>query len=121
MLEHLTYLPGHVLGLHIIADVTIDEYKRLLEPLLSRHVKQNRKINLLLILEGEVEDFEPGAWCGNTSIGLKYFTRWNKLAVVTDREGIREFSLLFKYIIPGQYKGYKLDQLYEAVKWVSEK
>src|SRR4051812_44793993 len=115
MLKHLNYLPIHILGLHAAGDVSIEDYEKTLEPLLDEHVKQNGKINFLLILEAQIKDFEPGAWCGNVDIGLKYFTKWNKLAVVTNETGMREFSHLFKYILPGQYRGYRLEELDEAV------
>jgi len=121
MLKHLNYLPTHVLGLHAVGEITKDDYEKALEPLLAELVKQNGKINFLLVLETDIKDFDAGAWCGNISIGLKYFTKWNKFAIVTDKEGVREFSHLFKYILPGKYKGYALDNLDEAIKWITEK
>jgi hypothetical protein len=121
MLEHMKYLPVHVLGIHAVGNVTNKDYEKALRPLLNEHVKQNRRINFLLVLETDIQNFTAGAWCGNVEIGLKYFTKWNRLAIVTDQKGVREFSHLFKYIIPGKYKGYTLDDLGEAVKWVSQK
>jgi hypothetical protein len=121
MLKHLNYLPKHVLGLHAVGDVTNDDYERALEPLLDEHIKENGKINYLLVLEADIKKFDAGAWCGNISIGIKYFTKWNKLAVVTDQQGVREFSHLFKYFLPGKYKGYQLKDLDEAIRWITEK
>ncbi|MDN3579249.1 STAS/SEC14 domain-containing protein [Mucilaginibacter flavus] len=119
MLQHLTYLPKYILGVHAVGEMTNEEYEQQLEPLLDEHIKENGKINYLLILEADIKNFDAGAWCGNIGIGLKYFTKWNKLAIVTDREGVREFSHLFKYILPGQYKGYRLEELDEAVRWIT--
>ncbi|SEP33854.1 STAS/SEC14 domain-containing protein [Mucilaginibacter sp. OK283] len=121
MLTHLSYLPQHVLGLHATGEITNADYEKALEPLLDEHIKQHGKINFILVLETDIKDFDAGAWCGNIGIGLKYFTKWNKLAIVTDKEGVREFSHLFKYILPGKYKGYPLNELNEAVKWIAEK
>lgn len=121
MLEHMNYLPSHVLGMHAVGNVTIKDYTKALLPLLKEQVKKNGRINLLLVLETNIQNFTAGAWCGNVEIGLKYFLRWNKLAIVTDQKNIREFSHLFKYILPGKYRGYPLEELDEAVKWVAEK
>lgn len=121
MLEHMNYLPSHVLGMHAVGHVTNNDYTKALVPLLDEQVKRNGKINFLLVLETDIQNFTAGAWCGNIEIGLKYLLRWKKLAVVTDRKNVREFSHLFKYILPGKYRGYSLDQLGEAVKWVAEK
>jgi hypothetical protein len=121
MLEHMNYLPSHVLGMHAVGDVTINDYQKALLPLLQEQVKKTGKINFLLVLETNIQNFTAGAWCGNVQMGLKFFMRWNRLAIVTDQKGVKEFSHLFKYIIPGQYKGYSLEQLDEAVKWVTGK
>jgi hypothetical protein len=119
MLEHLNYLPKHILGVHATGEMTNEQYEKELEPLLDEHIKENGRINYLLILEANIKNFDAGAWGGNIGIGLKYFTKWNKLAVVTDRDGDREFSHLFKYILPGKYKGYRLEELDEAMKWIT--
>ncbi|AYL96244.1 STAS/SEC14 domain-containing protein [Mucilaginibacter celer] len=119
MLQHIKYLPTHVLGMHAVGHVTNDDYENALRPLLADKVKRIGKINFLLVLETNIKNFSAGAWCGNIRLGLKYFTRWNKVAVVTDQEGVREFSHLFKYILPGRFEGYKLEELDEAVKWVT--
>ncbi|WP_184549641.1 STAS/SEC14 domain-containing protein [Mucilaginibacter sp. FT3.2] len=121
MLKHLNYLPKHVLGLHAVGDITNNEYEQVLKPLLGDHIRENGKINFLLILETDIKDFDAGAWCGNIGIGLKYLTKWSKLAIVTDQKGMREFSHLFKYILPGHYRGYRLEDLDEAIKWITEK
>lgn len=121
MLEHMNYLPAHVLGIHAVGHVTNADYEKALMPLLDEKVKQNGRINFLLVLETDIQNFTAGAWCGNVEIGLRYFLKWNKLAIVTDQKGVREFSHLFKYILPGKYKGYPLEELDEAVKWIAEK
>lgn len=121
MLKHIDYLPVHVLGMHAVGDVNSTDYEQALQPLLNEQVKRNGQINFLLVLETNIKNFTAGAWCGHVGIGLKYFTKWRKLAIVTDQKGVREFSHLFKYILPGQYRGYRLEELDEAVKWIAEK
>jgi len=119
MLEHMRYLPAHVLGIHAVGHVNANDYERALQPLLEQQVRQTGRINFLLVLETNIKNFTAGAWCGNVRLGLKYFTRWNKVAVVTDQDGVREFSHLFKYILPGKFAGYRLEDLDEAVKWIT--
>ncbi len=121
MLKLINDLPPHVAGIHAYADGTKEEYEAELIPLLDNLLKTNRKINLILVLETDIKDFEPGAWCGNIRIGLKYFFKWNKVAVVTDQKGVHGFSDLFRYIIPGKYKTFPLDQIDKALIWVAEK
>jgi hypothetical protein len=54
-------------------------------------------------------------------IGLKYFFKWGRVAIVTDQKGILGYSDLFKYIVPGKFKKFALDDLDKALRWVSEK
>lgn len=121
MLQLINDLPSHVVGIHAFADVTEKEYVNTLIPLLDNLVKKSRKINFILVLETDITNFAPGKWCGNVKIGLKYFFKWNKLAIVTDQSGACGYSDLFKYLIPGKFKSFPLDQIEKAVRWVSVK
>jgi hypothetical protein len=121
MLQLINDLPSRIAGIHAFADVTEMEYERTLIPLLDKLVERTRKINFILVLETEIGNFTSGAWCGNIKIGLKYFFRWNKVAIVTDQQCVMGYSDLFKYIIPGKFRRFPLDQLDKAIRWVSGK
>jgi hypothetical protein len=121
MLQLINDLPPHIAGIHAFADVTETEYANALIPLLDDLLKKSRKINFILVLETDIKDFAPGMWCGNVKIGLKYFFRWNKVAMVSDQKDLQGFSDLFRYIIPGKFKSFPLDQIDKAVRWVSKK
>lgn len=121
MLKLINDLPPHVIGIHAFDAVTGIEYEESLIPLLDDLLKTSRKISLILILETNIKDFAPGMWCGNVNIGLKYFFKWKKVAVVTDKKGIRGFSDMFRYLIPGKYRSFQLDKIDEALKWVADR
>jgi len=121
MLQVINDLPPHVVGIHAFADVTETEYTNELIPLFDNLLKKSRKINFILVLETDITNFAPGKWCGNVKIGLKYFFKWRRLAIVTDQDGVCGFSDLFKYIIPGKFKTFQLDQMEKAIRWISEK
>lgn len=121
MLHPINDLPPHVTGLHAFADVAEIDYADALIPLLIDQLKKNKRINFILILETDINGFASGAWCGNIKIGFKYFFKWNKVAVVTDQKNVLGYSDLFKYIIPGKYRKFPLDDLAKAIRWVSGK
>jgi len=121
MLQPIPDLPPHVAGLHAFQQVTEIEYEEALIPLMDGQLKFNRKINFVLVLETCIRNFAAGAWCGNIKIGFKYFFDWGRVALVTDQKDILGYSDLFKYIIPGKFKYFPLDQLAEAIRWVSIK
>ncbi len=120
MLRRIDYLPRHVTGVHAFDKVNETEYESALDELFDSMVKRHNKINFLLVLETEIKNFSPGKWCGNIKLGLKYFFRWNKVVVVSDRKEVHGFSDLFRYILPGKFRSFPLDQLDEAIKWVAE-
>ncbi|MDB5125460.1 MAG: hypothetical protein JWP94_3589 [Mucilaginibacter sp.] len=120
MLKVINNLPRHVAGVHAYADVDEAEYESTLEGLFNNFLEQHNKINFLLVLETEIKNFSPGKWCGNIKLGLKYFFRWNKVVLVTDKKYLRGFSDLFKYILPGKFRSFPLDELDTAIKWLAE-
>ena len=122
MIKIINDLPPHVAGLHAFGEVTREEYEKALLPLLSNLRKTTGgRINLILVLESNIKNFASGKWCGNVKIGLKYFFKWNRLVIVSDEKDMSGFSDFFKYLIPGKYESFPLDQLEIAVRWVSVK
>jgi hypothetical protein len=120
MLRVINNLPRHVAGVHAYADVDEVEYESTLERLFNNFLERHNKINFLLVLETEIENFSPGKWCGNIKLGLKYFFRWNKVVLVTDKKYLHGFSDLFKYILPGKFRSFSLDELDRAIRWLAE-
>jgi hypothetical protein len=120
MVRVINNLPGHVAGVHAYADVDEQEYESTLERLFNNFLAQHKKINFLLVLETEIKNFSPGKWCGNIRLGLKYFFKWNKVVLVTDKKYLHGFSDLFKYILPGKFRSFSLDELDRAIRWVAE-
>jgi hypothetical protein len=121
MLQFINDLPEHVVGIHAIGDVSKDDYDRVLAPRLDELVAKQGEINYILVLENTLSNFTAGAWYDELRLGLKHFTKWKKIAVVTDQKGVEWFTNAFKIVIPGQAKGFPLDKLDEAVAWVTEK
>jgi hypothetical protein len=120
MLQLINDLPPHVAGLHAFAEVTETEYVDALVPLINKLLERNSKINFILVLETDIKNFANGAWCGNIGLGFKHFFKWGRVALVTDQKG-RGYSDLFKYIIPGKFRYFPLDELDIAIRWVSIK
>lgn len=121
MLSQINNLPDYVLGVKAKGEVTADDLKDVLLPGLAALTKQYGEIYYLLVLETDVENFTAGAWFQDLIAGLKHFTQWKKIAVVTDQQAVEKFTDFFSYLTPGQAKGYKPDELEEAIAWVSLK
>jgi hypothetical protein len=121
MLQFIRDLEPHVVGIHAVGEVTKEDVETVLMPHIDDLVKRQGEINYLLVLETDVKNFTAGAWWGDLKLGLKNFTKWNKIAIVSNQKGVEWFSDVFRFFIPGKSRGFSLDQLDEAVKWISKK
>ncbi|MCP9752224.1 STAS/SEC14 domain-containing protein [Ferruginibacter sp. HRS2-29] len=46
------------------------------------------------------------------------FTKWKKIAVVSDQSGVEKFTDFFSVLVPGEAKGFKPEELEEAKQWI---
>jgi hypothetical protein len=121
MLHRIKDLPQHVAGIHAVGNVGEREYNGVLIPALDEKVEEFGAIYYLLVLETHVSHFKFSAWYRDLKLMLRYYFKWKKIAIVTDREGVEWFKDVFKYLIPGKCRHFPLDKLDEAIIWVSEK
>lgn len=119
MLEIMKDLPAHVVGIKATGTVTQKEIETVLLPAIDNLVDRTGKIHYLLLLDTELKNWDWGAWVSDAKVGLKYFTRWARIAVVTDSEGISAFTSIFSGLVPGDAKGFKMSELEQAKEWVA--
>ncbi len=121
MLSIIRETPPHVFGVRATGQVTADDLKSVLLPGLEVLTQKYDEIYYLLVLETPVENFTAGAWFQDMIAGLKHFTKWKKAAVVTDEKAVEKFTDAFSYIAPGEFKGFPIAQLNEAISWLKIK
>ncbi|WP_454803013.1 STAS/SEC14 domain-containing protein [Mucilaginibacter phyllosphaerae] len=121
MLQFINDLAPHVVGIHAVGDVTKEDIENVLLPRINDLAARQGEINYLLVLETDVQNWTAGAWWDDIKMGFKNFTKWNKIAVVSDQKGVQWFTDAFRFFVPGKSKGYALEQLDEAIKWISSK
>ncbi len=121
MLQIIDDLQEHVFGIRATGDVTLVEIESVLVPGLENLSDTFGEIYYILVLETKVENFSAGAWVRDMILSLKHFTKWKKIAVVTNQLAVKKFTDAFNYIAPGQAKGFALNDLDEALIWVSLK
>ncbi len=119
MLSIISDLPPHVVGVRATGAVTKQDFDEVLKPALDALVKRTGKINYLLLLETTVSNFTLGAWLDDVALGLKHYTHWNRIAIVTNEKIVENFSDAFTFLLPGQSKGFTLSELVDAKEWVS--
>src|SRR4051812_32458802 len=111
MLQFINDLPDHVIGIHAIGEVTKDDLDKVLLPRLDEFAEKQGELNYILVLETGIQNFTAGAWLDDIKAGLKHFTKWNKIAIVTDQKPVGWFTDAFRFFIPGKSKGFSLAEL----------
>lgn len=54
------------------------------------------------------------------TVGLKHHSSWERLAVVTDKEWMRNAIAAFGWVSPGEQRVFEPDQLDAAKSWVAQ-
>lgn len=120
MIEEMPGLPPHVAAFIANGKITREDYDNIIYPRVDKIYKEFGKINYLLLLNTPLDNYTAGAWMKDALLGFIYITEWRKIAIVTEKKNIRNFTNFFGKFIPGKSKGFKLKDLELAEKWVSE-
>ena len=120
VVERFDDMPGDALGFRLSGKINRDEYFQILEPIRER-LERGEKVSFLvaagddfhgLDLEALREDLKVAG-----TVGMKYRTAWERLAVVTDKDWMRHGVAAFGWVIPGDVRVFEPSELQEAKAW----
>jgi hypothetical protein len=123
MIEAIAEMPDGTLGLRAWGEVTRDDYTDVLLPALHEAVKDKGEIRLLFQIGPDFERFTAGMMATDTTQGLgfgvKQWSAWKRMAVVTDVDWLRHTMQLLGWMTPGEARLFALSDLQEAKDWVA--
>jgi hypothetical protein len=119
MLQRIDGLPEGVLGLEAAGEVTADDYRRILVPAIEDLLARFPKVRLLYVLGKDFEGFSGGAAWEDAKLGMRHFTAFERVAVVTDVDWIEGMVRAMGFALPGEVATFGLDALAEAKAWIS--
>ncbi len=120
MIEIIPGLPSHVAAFKATGKITEDDYFNTINPLCSKIVHEFGKISYLLVVDTPLSNYSIGAWIQDGLLGFRYLSKWNRLAIVSNTRGIKEFTDVFGNLIPPKTKGFLMSELEDAKRWVSD-
>jgi hypothetical protein len=106
MLERIPDLPDSVVGIKASGEITADDYRNVLVPAVDAALKGEHQLRFLYVLGEDVTGFSPAAAWQDTKVGLGHYTRWEKVAVVSDKTWLRHSVDIFGCLIPGEIKAF---------------
>lgn len=120
MIEVIPGMPPFVAPFRAQDKVTRQDYEEIINPLVEKIYREYGKINYLLVINTPLDNYSVGAWLKDVLLGFVYFTEWRKIAIVSEKKGIKRFTNIFGKIIPGDTRGFMMHELDDAKKWIAQ-
>lgn len=117
MITIIPEAPENVAAFSAIGEVTKENFENLVIPHVKKKVEEFGELNYLLYLDTDLGNITPGAWLEDMLLGLKNLTNWNRAAIVTDQKGVQNFTDIFSVLMPGEFKSFPKENLYNALYW----
>lgn len=120
MLNRLDGFPDNVLAIAASGTITRADYDKVLIPAVEAALKQHDKLNLYYEIGSDFAGVEVGAAWEDFMVGVSHWTRWQKIAVVTDVAWIANTMNAFGFMMPATLKTFPLAAKDEARRWIVE-
>jgi hypothetical protein len=112
--------PDNVLALDATGEVTADDYRTVLVPALEERLQRHHRLRLLYRLGEAFAGYSAGAAWEDAKIGMRHFTHFERIAVITDVDWIENAVRAFGFALPGDVRVYDNDETDEANAWLLE-
>lgn len=119
MIESLPNFPEHVLASVCRGRVTKADYDAVLVPAVVRALERHQKVRLYYETAADFAGFDVGAVWEDFKVGIEHLTRWERVAVVTDVEWIKQTMRFFCFLMPGAMKAFPLAEAAQARAWIA--
>ena len=120
MIKLLSNLPDKILGFSAIGIVTTDDYESILIPIVEEKLTKYGQVRLLYHLGTQFHHFTWAALWDDLKVGVRHWTQWERIGVVTDVGWLRWMTQLLGWLIPSPVKVFHNDQLPQARQWICQ-
>lgn len=118
MIKHLTDFPDNVLAFVCRGHVTKQDYDTVLVPAVAQALKRHGKARLYYEIGSDFTGIDPGAVWEDFKVGMESFTRWERMAVVTDVDWIKNAARFFGFMMPGELRIFPASDAAKARAWI---
>ena len=66
------------------------------------------------------QGYDAGAAWEDFKVGMEHFSRWERVAVITDTDWIKHSVQLFSFIMPGTMRVYPTSEATKARLWITQ-
>jgi hypothetical protein len=118
MIEVLDGFPDTVVALSAKGRVTRQDYEDVLVPAIGTALRRHDKVRLYYELGSAFGGLDAGAMWEDFKVGVGHWSRWGRIAVITDNDWLRHAVNAFRFIMPDQVRVFAVAQAVEARAWI---
>lgn len=120
MIAQIEGLPPGTLGFRAHGQVTAADYENIIVPDVEAAFALNRKLRMLYVTAEDFTGFDPGAMWDDAKLGMRHFSGWERIALVTDVVWLRTTAAAFSFAVPAEFRLFRGSELTEATQWINE-
>ncbi len=118
MIEKLDGFPDEVAAFLCSGHVSRTDYEKVLIPEVEKKLKAHKKLRLYYEIGPDFTGIDPFAVWEDFKTGIEHLLHWERVAVVTDVDWIRNTMTAFSFLLPGKMKIFRQAETDEARKWI---
>lgn len=120
MIEQIPGMPAGTVGFRGRGLLTADDYETVIVPDIEAAFALHRKLRLIYVLADDFDGFEARALWDDAKLGMRHFSGFERVAVVTDDAGIRTTATVAGHLMPAELRVYANAEFAAAMAWICE-
>ncbi len=109
-----------ILEIHMNGEITAEDYQNTLTPALEQALAEHDRVRLLVRIGPGFEGYSAKAAWADAKLGLRHWSGFERIAVVTDVDWIETLIGALGFVFPGPVDTFDLDELDDARRWLTE-
>ena len=118
MVEQLQDFPSNTVAFACHGHVTRQDYVKTLVPAVEKAFAEHEKVRLYYEIGHDFANVDMGAAWTDFTTGLEHWLRWERIAIVTDVDWIRNMMWAFGFMMPGEVRLFSMSEKDAAKKWL---
>lgn len=119
MIVQLDDFPRNIVAFVCKGRVTGSDYHQVIIPAVQKALQTHDKVRLYYQTDADFAGFDAGALWEDFKIGMENITRWERVAVVSDIDWIKNAVRFFAFLLPATTKLFSLPDAAQARAWIT--
>jgi SpoIIAA-like len=117
VIRELSDMPAGVTGFETVGTIKAEDYRDVVLPALER-AGADGEVRFVVVIP-EFHGMSGGALWEDLRVGIEHFTKWKRIALVTDIEWMKHMTRLFGWMTPGEVRHFPLAERADAIAWAA--